>query len=264
MAKLDYPSVEAFFQKLLENIKPIFTTPKEWFVSIEFLSYFTRDIRIYIWSSGFFLCLVFLLYLFFLKKRQAKSLGNLEGNLSAKSKKTIPELVKTHGINENFTALITKIIAKDKDALLFFENANYFEKLVSEYTKKENFASTEENELSQIRHKLQFTTINPDISFVRTQQLHNGCVLKATIPDASYDISFETKVIENYESYFLVSYPQIEKEDYVLNSGQKILFEVTIAGTVYHFDSKVLPTNNNINNFTGLKLLHNSSITKTN
>ena len=127
MAKLDYPSVEAFFQKLLENIKPIFTTPKEWFVSMEFLSYFTRDIRIYIWSSGFFLCLVFLLYLFFLKKRQAKSLGNLEGNLSAKSKKTIPELVKTHGINENFTALITKIIAKDKDALLFFENP---EKLV--------------------------------------------------------------------------------------------------------------------------------------
>ena len=37
MAKSNHPSVEEFFQKLLENIKPIFTAFKEWFLSIEFL-----------------------------------------------------------------------------------------------------------------------------------------------------------------------------------------------------------------------------------
>ena len=103
---------------------------------------------------------------------------------------------------------------------LFFEDAHYFEKLVIEYTKKENLTATEENEISQIRHKLQFTTIASSTPFVRTQQIHNGCILKASLPDSSYDISFETKVIENYESYFLVSYPL--KKKLLLNKGLKL------------------------------------------
>ena len=259
MAKSNHPSVEEFFQKLLENIKPIFTAFKEWFLSIEFLSYFTRDIRIYIWGGGFLLCLTLLLYLLLLKKRHTDPLGKLVENLSSKNKKTIPDLIKIYGINKDFTALITKIIANEKDASLFFEDTNYFEKLVSEYTKKENLLHSEESELSQIRHKLQFTTISRDTSFVRTQQLHNGCVLKATIPDVSYDISFETKIMDNFESYFLISYPQIEKEDYVLNAGQKILFEVIVTGVVYNFESEVLPEDSNL---VGVRLAHSSAVTK--
>ena len=259
MAKQIYPSVEQFFQNLIENIKPILLNLKDWFESLEFLSYFTREVRIYIWIGGVILCLTLLIYLLFLRK----NLTRLLKNMFSKNKNTIINLIKIHGINENFTPLITKILSSDKDAKLFFEDINSFDNLIVEYTKKKNFTNTEEIELSQIRHKLQFTTINPDTSFVRTQQLHNGCVLKASIPDSSYNISFETKVIENYESYFLVSYPQIEKEDYVISAGQKIFFEVTIAGTVCHFDGEILPADNN-NNFTGLKLFHNSSITKTN
>ncbi len=257
MIKQIYLSVEEFFQKLLENTKPIFTDPMDWLVSLEFWSYFTKETRIYIWSSGALLCFVLFVYLLFLRK----NLSALLGGLLAKNKETISDLVKTHGINESFTPLITKIIANEKNPKLFFENINYFEKLLGEYTKKENLATTEENDLSQIRHKLQFTTINPEASFVRTQQLHNGCILKASIPDSSYNISFETKVIENYESYFLVSYPQIEKEDYVLNAGQKIIFETIIAETVYNFSSEVIPTDSNL---VGLKLSHTDLITKTN
>ena len=245
---------------MLENIKPIFTTPKEWFLSIEFLSYFTREIRIYIWSSGALLCLALLIYLLFLRKNRAGLFANIQAGLLTKNKETISNLIQTYGINESFTPMISKILAKDKKNKLFFEDSRYFEKVVSEYTKTENFTTTEENELSQIRYKLQFTTINPDISFVRTQQLHNGGVLKATIPDAAYDISFETKIMDNFESYFLVSYPQIDKEDYVLNSGQKIIFEVIVTGVFYNFESEVLPDDSNL---AGLKLAHSLTLSKT-
>ena len=205
MAKKIYPSVEQFFQNLIENITPILLPFKDWFVSLEIWSYFTREVRVYIWSGGVILCLVLLIYLLFLRN----NLIGLLKNIFSKNKETVINLIKIHGISENFTSLVVKILSKDKNNKLFFEDAHYFEKLVIEYTKKENLTATEENEISQIRHKLQFTTIASSTPFVRTQQIHNGCILKASLPDSSYDISFETKVIENYESYFLVSYPQI-------------------------------------------------------
>ncbi len=260
MAKKIYPSVEQFFQNLIENITPILLPFKDWFVSLEIWSYFTREVRVYIWSGGVILCLVLLIYLLFLRN----NLIGLLKNIFSKNKETVINLIKIHGISENFTSLVVKILSKDKNNKLFFEDAHYFEKLVIEYTKKENLTATEENEISQIRHKLQFTTIASSTPFVRTQQIHNGCILKASLPDSSYDISFETKVIENYESYFLVSYPQIAKEDYVLSAGQEILFETIIAGAVYHFKSEVVATDNNINNFAGLKLSHTNSVTKNN
>ena len=45
MAKKIYPSVEQFFQNLIENITPILLPFKDWFVSLEIWSYFTREVR---------------------------------------------------------------------------------------------------------------------------------------------------------------------------------------------------------------------------
>ena len=44
MAKKIYPSVEQFFQNLIENITPILLPFKDWFVSLEIWSYF-RSVR---------------------------------------------------------------------------------------------------------------------------------------------------------------------------------------------------------------------------
>ena len=67
-------------------------------------------------------------------------------------------------------------------------------------------------------------------------------------------------LMDNFESYFLVSYPQIDKEDYVLNSGQKIIFEVIVTGVFYNFESEVLPDDSNL---AGLKLAHSLTLSKT-
>ena len=128
MAKKIYPSVEQFFQNLIENITPILLPFKDWFVSLEIWSYFTREVRVYIWSGGVILCLVLLIYLLFLRN----NLIGLLKNIFSKNKETVINLIKIHGISENFTSLVVKILSKDKNnrhlSCLWEKDAHYLAK----------------------------------------------------------------------------------------------------------------------------------------
>ena len=214
-----------------------------------FLKYlvFSSFQRIFFFLTGSIVCLV-LLYLFLKKKKSASPIPTNEDSLF--------NLISQYNFNYSYGKLIRIILHPQKNYKKFLENNDFFEKQLEKYQEKKAFSEQEQEQISQMRKKLQFNTLI-NYRFYKTQQLHNGVILKVAMDTKEGEINFDVKVLKNYESYFLVSYPQIKKEDYKLTTQQELSINVNIHKINYNFQTNVLDTKSEHG---GLCLRHTNDI----
>ena len=260
MAKTDYPSIAEFWQELLMKGKELLINFLSNALNLSEIPW--SQTRIVVWILGFLLCFLVLLKLTLTKNKQKKKrefVDNLQKDAS------FLNTLNKYNINYNLGEFIRNLLKGEDNYKKVFEDYKYFEKLVEEYTDSNTLKSLQESNLSSIRQKLKFTTENPNISFFKTQQLHQDCIIKVFIPDEEYNIYFESKIIENRESYLLLSYPQVKSEEHTLSLQQEINLEVSINQTNYTFTSKVLETKSQavseLQAF-GFKISHTNKIKK--
>ncbi len=212
--------------------------------------YLVEHVRISIWIAGAALCSFILLYLL-RNKKVASYLTPPNSFLN---------LIGKYSFDYSSGEFIKKILAPQKKYQKFLADNIFFESIVQRYQEKQPMGLKEEEKLSEIRKKLQFNTLNKQLHFFRSQQIHNGSILSISVINTDYDIDFDAKVLENYESYFLISYPQIKNEDYMLIANQELQISLMVVKQLYSFKTRPVLTSKI--NKVGLQLFHSSKLKK--
>lgn len=232
--------LEKVFSKLPPELQDFFCPFLEYF----FLSSIQR---IVFFSVGAIVCIILLYFLLRKKKK-----------FTPPNEKSLLNLVSQYHLNYSYGELVRKILHPQKNYKKFLENSDFFEKQLEKYQAQHLFNEEQEEKINQMRKKLQFNTSNTNNRFYKTQQLHSGVILKISINTEEGTVSFDSKVLENYESYFLVSYPQIQKEEHTLTTNQELLINIVIGQANYHFHTKLAL--DNLKKHLGLHLMHTSEI----
>ena len=205
--------------------------------------------RITILIIGILICL-FLLY--YLLAKKIKSIPH-------SYEQSFFQLISQYNLDYAIGNLIRTVLAPNKNYIKFLEDNKFFEKKLEKYQETQELTKEEERRVSKLREKLNFHTLNSSIPFYKTQQMHLGTVLKIFIPVKEGKFSFDAKVLENYESYFLISYPQSKKENYNLLKNYKIDIEAQLQNEIYKFQVHTMIEKENEK---GIALMHTSKIKK--
>jgi hypothetical protein len=237
----------SFFEKILSKL-PL--ELQEFFYPI--LEYISAhpNLRIGILVVGVVICSAALYFL--LRKKDTR--------IPASKEKTFFSLISQYNLNYAHGKLIRKILNLKKNYKKFLEDNNFFENSLEKFQERQGFSYEEEIKISQMRKNLNFNTLGSNIRFFKTQQLHNGAILKMSMTTSEGNIQFDTKILENYESYFLVSYPQIKKEDYELTVNQELDACVCIHQNNYNFKTRPLTIGDKEQK--GIKLIHSKDLVK--